>query len=123
MHQLSVGQFVVLLFLPSLVIRILPEAISLAVLELVFYVLMNIIQRVVRKTTDDRVQDYFDQGPWWSIAFHRAWMVYHFAAICFQLLLSWVRQDLKNGKTAALPIPALHAVNFFLLLLILNIPR
>jgi hypothetical protein len=93
---------------------------SFAVMECVWLALLLLIQRSVRSKVDEPTKNLMDQGPWWSVAFHRIWLACHLPALMAHLGINTIGKTLRFRKEVGLPLPAFHAVNYGVILVLLN---
>lgn len=87
-------------------------AVTLAVFEGLLFALFFAAQRRVSKLKSATDINLMDDGPWWSVWFHRVWLVCHLPVIAFQSLCSWIVR-----RPVAFHPAILHIGNFALLLL------
>jgi hypothetical protein len=81
-------------------------------IEIAWFCLLMIIQRAVQKKSTEGTLNFMDQGPWWSVAFHRVWLAYHIPAMVLQLLLNSASKSLRGVNEFALSMPLFHLANY-----------
>lgn len=87
-------------------------ALPLAIVEGLLFFLFLAAQRRLGHLSSAPNFNPMDNGPWWSVWFHRVWLVCHLPALAFQVLCGWVVR-----RPVAFKPTIFHLSNFVLLLL------
>lgn len=94
---------------------------SFLAIEFIWFFLLVVIQRKVQKDSDGAPYDMFDDGPLWSVAFHRAWLVCHLPAMAVHVVINALGKFFRLPREIGLPLPAFHLVNYAAMLTLINI--
>lgn len=86
-----------------------------AAIEAIFFVLLVLIQRLVAKLHPEAALNFADQGPWWSVWYHRIWLTCHIPAVVMSIVITSITKAIGMKKPLSLPLFLFPIVNVVVL--------
>jgi hypothetical protein len=91
---------------------------DIAVLEVLSFLVLVIIQQIVLKGLRVAPSNLVDQGPWWSVFYHRVWIACHIPTLILGLTITSAAKAIGLKKQLGLPLALYPVINYFIIVLV-----
>jgi hypothetical protein len=93
---------------------------DLAAFEFIMFLILVLVQKLVARTRNATPMNLADQGPWWSVLYHRVWLACHVLPLIVSVALTSAAKAIGLKKEVALPLILFPVVNYAALLFTLK---
>ena len=93
---------------------------DLAAFEFIMFFILVIVQKLAVKTRNGQSMNLTDQGPWWSVLYHRVWLACHILPLIVSVTLNSTAKAVGLKQEVGLPLMLFPVVNYAALLFTLK---
>lgn len=93
---------------------------DLAAFELIMFLILVLVQKLAAKSRNGAPRNLADQGPWWSVFYHRVWLACHILPLIVSVALTAATKAIGVKKEVGLPLMLFPVVNYAALLFTLK---
>lgn len=91
-----------------------------AALEVGSFLVLTVMHRRGAKHQASEQQNLMDEGPWWSVAYHRVWLACHIPALLLSIAATSFLKLVGIRREIGMPLIMFPVVNYAAIAIVLN---